>query len=276
MELTKFLLKPLYTAIVRWMAHEAPPPDFPLSDFERLRYEIKPSDIILIEGRTRISGIIKQITQSAWSHAAVYIGRLNDFWDESQKTHIRSFYTGDAREPLVVESVLGKGTVVTPLSFYRRDHLRICRPRGIAPKDAEHVIAYVVSRLGTEYDVRQLFDLARFFLPWGILPRRWRSSLFENKPGPAVKVICSTMIAEAFNSVRFPILPLVRESEGKVLQLVPVHPRLMVPKDFDYSPYFDIIKYPYISIDLEGTYRKLPWGDEGEFTKDREKITGTR
>jgi hypothetical protein len=40
--------------------------------------------------------------------------------------------------------------------------------------------------------------------------------------------------------------------------------RFCVPRDFDYSPYFEIIKYPYIDYitDKKG-YRKLPW--QGEF-----------
>ncbi|MBI4356458.1 MAG: hypothetical protein HY559_01065 [Gammaproteobacteria bacterium] len=274
MEWPLLLLNPLFKVIVRWLTQEeAPPPDFPLSDFERLRYEVRSADIILVEGRSRVSEIIKRITQSAWSHAALYIGRLHDLRDESLRARVRSFYSGEPHEPLIIESVLGKGTVVTPLAFYRRDHVRICRPKGISPVDAEKVVAYGIRRLGTEYDARQLFDLARFFLPWGILPRRWRSSLFERTPGPATKLVCSTMIAEAFNSVRYPILPLVKVQEGKILQLVPIHPRLMIPKDFDYSPYFDIIKYPFISIDLEGVYQKLPWGEENEFAKDRKQFS---
>ena len=39
-----------------------------------LRAYIKPGDILLIEGRNHISGIIKYLTQSTWSHAALYVG----------------------------------------------------------------------------------------------------------------------------------------------------------------------------------------------------------
>lgn len=256
------LLKPLFKTITRWLTHEFPPPDFPLSDIERLSYEIKPGDVILVEGRTRVAEVIKQITQSAWSHSALYVGRLYDIKDEALQARVREFYSGDPGTQLLVESILGKGTIVTPLERYRRDHLRICRPKGIAPRDAERVVAYAINRLGSAYDTRQLLDLARFFMPWSIMPRRWRSSLFEQSTGPAAKVVCSTMIAEAFGAVKYPILPLVKMKEGKILQLVPLLPRLMTPKDFDYSPYFEIIKYPFISLDLEGVYQKLPWGED--------------
>ena len=69
-------LNPLFNIFTRWLTHESPPPDFPLSDIERLSYEVRPADIILVEGRTRVSRVVQNITQSAWSHAALYIGRL--------------------------------------------------------------------------------------------------------------------------------------------------------------------------------------------------------
>ena len=72
-------------------------------------------------------------------------------------------YDGDAGDQLLVESLLGYGTIVRPLEVYRHDHLRICRPSGITHPDAQHVVRYAVSRLGVDYDVRQIFDLARFF-----------------------------------------------------------------------------------------------------------------
>ncbi|MFG1491737.1 hypothetical protein ABMA58_20975, partial [Oceanospirillum sp. HFRX-1_2] len=53
--------------IVNWLTHQRPAPEFPLSDFERIRYEVRPCDVLLIEGRSRVSDVIKMITQSPWS-----------------------------------------------------------------------------------------------------------------------------------------------------------------------------------------------------------------
>lgn len=39
------------------------------------------------------------------------------------------------------------------------------------------------------------------------------------------------------------------------------NPKLFTPKDFDYSPYFNIIKYPFIGLDELGIYRSLPWAE---------------
>ncbi|MEW8045856.1 MAG: hypothetical protein AB2805_05155, partial [Candidatus Thiodiazotropha sp.] len=49
------------------------------------------------------------------------------------------------------------------------------------------------------------------------------------------------------------------------------NPRLFTPKDFDYSPYFDIIKYPFLGLDDLGVYRRLPWGDDSILYNDNER-----
>ena len=41
---------------------------FTPSDPEHLRGVIEPGDVLLVEGNNRISGIIKYLTQSTWSH----------------------------------------------------------------------------------------------------------------------------------------------------------------------------------------------------------------
>ena len=67
------------------------------------------------------------------------------------------------------------------------------------------------------------------------------------------------MIAEAFGHIQFPILPLVKRIEGDRVQLFRRNPKLCVPSDFDYSPYFDIIKYPFLDFHHYAEQRLLPW-----------------
>jgi hypothetical protein len=235
----------------------------PRSDFDRLSYEIRPGDVLLVEGRSRVSEVIKTITQSQWTHSALYIGRLHDIEDEATREHVSWLYDGDPNDPLVIEALLGKGTIITPLHFYSKEHVRICRPSGLLRQDAKRVVAYAVKHLGRDYDVRQLLDLARFLFPYGILPRRWRSSLFEHNVGLPTRTVCSTMIAAAFSSVHFPILPVIhRNEDGKVI-MYKRNTRLYVPRDFDTSPYFDIIKYPLLGLNDLAVYRQLPWDTEG-------------
>lgn len=246
-------------SIVNWLTRKRPPREVPLSDFQRLSEELQPCDVILVEGRSRASEVIKLVTQSPWSHAALYLGRPQDIADASVRESIARHSGGNASEQLVVESQLGVGTVVRPLTEYRHDHLRLCRPAGLTDHDAQQVIGYAATRLGTAYDVRQVFDLLRFLFPWFLLPRRWRSSLFRQNPGVQTKTVCSTMIAEAFAAVQFPILPLVQRDDGEQLHLFRRNPKLCTPSDFDYSPYFEIIKYPFFDFSIHSSYRLLPW-----------------
>ena len=39
-----------------------------------LRRVLQPGDVLLVEGNTRVSVAIKYLTQSTWSHAALYVG----------------------------------------------------------------------------------------------------------------------------------------------------------------------------------------------------------
>src|SRR3990167_4680097 len=161
--------------LVSWLMKQNPSDKFPLSDFERIRYEIRPCDVLLIEGRSRVAEVIRTITQSTWSHDCLYIGRLHDIAHLETREHIlRAYPKIDPNAQLLIESILGKGTIVSPITDYQEDHIRICRPEGLARKDAQLVVDYAVSRLGIQYDVRQIFDLARFLFPWSIMPRRWR------------------------------------------------------------------------------------------------------
>src|SRR3569832_2440606 len=43
----------------RWLVKEQPLSDMPLCDFDRLSLEIRPCDVLLVEGRSRVSNIIK-------------------------------------------------------------------------------------------------------------------------------------------------------------------------------------------------------------------------
>lgn len=268
------LMQSLWDKAIAWLTDEHDDPTFPMSDFDRLRYEILPGDVILVEGRSRVGEIIKMVTLSSWTHSALYIGRLHNIEDPKLREVVKKFYQGDANDQLIIESLLGQGTIVTHINKYRDDHLRICRPHTMTLKDSQKVIAYAVRQLGTFYHVRQILDLARFMFPYSFLPRRWRSSLFEHNAGAPTHTVCSTMMADAFASIHFPILPVLhRDKEGN-LKIYKRNTNLITPKDFDYSPYFDVIKYPILEFDELSIYRKMPWGEDGIiFNNETEQFT---
>jgi hypothetical protein len=80
------------------------------------------------------------------------------------------------------------------------------------------------------------------------------------------------MIAESFAFVQFPILPLVKESEDDNLQLFRRNPKLCTPSDFDYSPYFEIIKCPFVDFRHDQDYHLLPWEGSSELSDEETKL----
>lgn len=266
----------IWTKVIEWLTEENTSESPYLSDFERLSYEIRPGDVLLVEGRSRVAEIIKIITLSSWTHAAMYIGRLYDIKDPEVRAYILTHYDGPEDEQLVFEALLGKGAIVAPLSQFKNFHLRICRPKGLSPKDAQHVIAHVANKIGNDYNIRELLDLGRFVFPYAFLPRRWRSSLFEHNAGQATRAVCSSMLAEGFASVRFPILPLLKHDAKGRITIHRRNHRLFTPRDFDYSPYFNIIKYPFYDFDELAVYRDLPWDKRGIPHNDSGDVTVRR
>jgi hypothetical protein len=221
---------------------------FTPSDPEALRATLKPGDVLLVEGSNNISGVIKYLTQSTWSHAALYVGAIGD----------RVTPEG---EPLVlVEANIGQGVVAAPLSKYSRYHTRICRPTGLTDDDRARVCAYAAERIGFDYDLKNIIDLMRYLFPLPV-PQRWRRCMIALGSGHPTRIICSALIAQAFETVRYPILPKVTrfESEAAREEILEIrHSSLYAPRDFDISPYFEVVK-PTLVNGFD--YKVMAWAD---------------
>lgn len=202
----------------------------------QLAAALRPGDVLLVEGESRISMAIKILTQSNWSHAALYVGpgRLGE---------------GPAA-PTLIEADLRGGVRAVELQAYAHMHTRICRPVGLAAAEIDRVIGYAIAQLGHRYDLKNLFDLARYLLPLPGLPLRWRRRMIAFGSGDPSRAICSTLVAQAFQQVRYPILPEITlrdalDTRGRHCQRELLHIRdhsLFVPRDFDISPYFAVVK----------------------------------
>jgi len=86
--------------------------------------------------------------------------------------------------------------------------------------------------------------------------------------GDPTRAICSTLIAEAFQQVRYPILPEILPGCPKncATEILTIrHHSLFVPRDFDLSPYFRIVK-PTLEGDFD--YTSLNWGESRGDTDD--------
>jgi hypothetical protein len=109
---------------------------FTPNDSTALRDTFRPGDVLLVEGNNHISGVIKYLTQSTWSHSALYVS--------------------------------------APLSKYKHYHTRICRPVGLSEADCEKVCRYASERIGLGYDLKNIIDLMRYLFPWPVTQRRRR------------------------------------------------------------------------------------------------------
>ena len=99
------------------------------NDMGKLSRKIRKGDVVLIEGRERISNLIKLFTQSQWSHSALYIGDELLRREPERREAILKKYGNNANK-LIIEAVVNDGVVVSPLDKYRDFNLRICRPIG--------------------------------------------------------------------------------------------------------------------------------------------------
>jgi Permuted papain-like amidase enzyme, YaeF/YiiX, C92 family len=221
---------------------------FTPSDPEALRQSLEPGDVLLVEGNSRISGVIKYLTQSTWSHAALYVGP------------VPGTNTRDGEPHVLIEAEVGEGVVSSPLSKYYSYHTRICRPVGLSQEDCETVCSYAIERIGFDYDFRNLIGLMRYLIPLPV-PQRWRRRMIALGSGNPTRIICSALIAQAFEVVRYPILPKITRLESaaarrEILQIR--HSSLYAPRDFDISPYFQIVK-PSLLENLN--YKFMDWAD---------------
>lgn len=217
-----------------------------------LREHLQPGDVLLVEGDKRISVAIKYLTQSTWSHAAIYVGDVKD----------DRLATTDGA--LLIEADMKNGVIAVPLSKYRALNTRICRPVNLTDEDRDEIVQFMVERLQMTYDLKHVFDLLRYLLPTPPVPVRWRRKMLSLGSGDPTRAICSTLIAQAFQSVQYPILPKIREEpngDGKgsrdLYQMR--HYGLFTPRDFDLSPYFEIVK-PTLKTDFD--YKSLEWYDD--------------
>lgn len=216
---------------------------------------LRPGDVLLIEGNTRISVAIKYLTQSTWSHAALFVGDALGTPNDGADRHC------------FIEADLRGGVRAVGIGQYAGLHTRICRPVGLSKQDVEKLVAYVVDRIGQSYDLRHVFDLARYLFPIPPVPARWRRRMLALGSGDPSRAICSTLIAEAFQSLRYPILPDITRSatndracqhcQREILHIR--HHSLYTPRDFDISPYFNVVK-PSLLHGFD--YHKLAWTDD--------------
>lgn len=200
----------------------------------RLAATLRKGDVLLVEGTSRFATAIRYLTQSTWSHSALCVSDAT---------------TSPDGRIMLIEADVVEGVRLMPLAFYARAHTRICRPVGLDAAEIDRLVEYATNRLGQQYDLHNIFDLARYMLGSPPVPSRYRRRMLALGSGEPTRAICSSLIAAAFETVRYPILPdieLMRGNDGDDSPLQEIlhirDSRLYAPRDFDVSPYFRIVK----------------------------------
>lgn len=209
----------------------------PATHSDRLLACLKPGDVFLVEGNSQISTAIKYLTQSTWSHAALYVG-----------DHLCALGGNPAH--CFIEADIVEGVRSVGIAEFSGLNSRICRPVGLSKLDCQKLTSYAIARLGNRYDLRNVIDLARYLFPTPPVPLQFRRRMLALGSGDPSRAICSTLVAQAFQSIRYPILPITNKRDvhhsncpGCIEEIHQVrHHSLFAPRDFDASPYFEIIK----------------------------------
>jgi hypothetical protein len=249
------------------------------ADLATLRQTLRKGDVLLVEGNQRISEVIKFLTQSSWSHSALYVGDELLRRHPERRAELVARFGADA-EHLLVEATMEDGVALSPISKYADFNTRVCRPFGLHPEHRRRIFDEVVAHIGVKYDVNHVLALARYFFPVSLIPRRMRQKALELGSRLTTDVICSKLIGRAFQNVGYPILPLIesptvppprrRFTERVFARRRPyraifraVSPDLITPRDFDLSPYFEIVKIN--SVEAEAfDYRRIQWAPAPE------------
>ncbi len=244
-----------------------------------LKEQLRPGDVILVEGDQRVSQVIRYLTQSSWSHSALYVGdELRRFKPELADALLAE-HGAEARH-LVLEATVENGVSCVPVAKYINYNLRVCRARGLRRQDLDRILGEVTSQLGRGYNVRHIFELGRYFFPVSLIPRRFRRAALTYGGEATRRVICTTMLARAFAHVGYPIVPRVtldavdaphtwfghmigRNGHSVRALYRKEDPALVTPRDFDLSPYFEIVKFNHLAAG-KFDYRRIEWATEEE------------
>lgn len=187
---------------------------------------LRRGDVLLTGGNTRMASIVRRITRSPWAHVAIYVGPLEAGPDPR----------------CIVEADVVAGVRTIRLSSLAGQRVRVLRPARVSEFDKSRLSEWIVARVGDPYDVVHAWSLGRCFLRMLFGPGRPSAGLpagpaRDSAGNGAARFICSTLLAQAFLLIGYPIIPTrlggPNSSEASHLYVI--------PEDFDRAPLFDVI-----------------------------------
>ncbi len=192
-ELVRYLSQP-----VRFAGPATP------ADSQSLAAMLDRGDVLLSDGNTRVAALVKRMTQSTWSHVSMYVGPLDEGPDPR----------------CIVEADLAAGVRSIRLSELNAAQVRVLRPIGLNDGDRCRLVNWVVSRIGSEYDLAHALVLGR-----------------NLKANSTTRFICCSLLANAFALVGYPILPV----SLRVDCTATMDHRSLTPGDFERASVFEVV-----------------------------------
>ena len=189
------------------------------TDPESLAAALRNGDVLLTEGNTRAAALVKRITRSTWSHVSMYVGPLEERPDPR----------------CIVEADIAQGVRSIRLSELEGLHVRVLRPIGLNDADRSRLAEWVVSQIGGEYDLKHAWVLARSFL--GMPPKPSIPLAPNGIAESATRFICSTLLANAFALVGYPILPIHTAATA----VSTADHQYVIPGDFERASVFEVV-----------------------------------
>ena len=180
----QYIRQAFYKGLVSYLVAPAsvtPAPEAPVRQRrEDLQSLMQPGDVILVAGKTRFASLVCRLTQSTWSHVAIYVG------------------PGHHADPTycVVEADVEAGVRFITLAELIDHDIQVVRASRLPQSSRQELIDYLLARVGLPYDLNHVIELARLVLfapsPLG----RWLSPKTMRRADPT-RAICSTLVAHA-------------------------------------------------------------------------------
>lgn len=180
----QYIRQAFYKGLVSYLVAPAsvtPAPETPVRQRrEDLQSLLQPGDVILVAGRTRFASLVCRLTQSTWSHVAIYVG------------------PGHHADPAycIVEADVEAGVRFITLAELVDHDIQVVRASRLPQTSRQELIDYLLTRVGLPYDLNHVIELARLVLfapsPLG----RWLSPKTMRRADPT-RAICSTLVAHA-------------------------------------------------------------------------------
>lgn len=261
----------LYEWLAERLQRQPESKDWPLGDLATQRAQLRPCDVLLVDGESRLDQRLKMISASRFSRALLYIGRPHDLVDPALRALLADYLPCEPDTQLVLDASLERGLRVRDLSHLDGLHLRVCRAQNLAGEERQDALRFAISRLGSGSQHSWSALALLWLLPWRLLHRPWRRRLFNHWANDLLRVITGTTAGEAFAFIQFPVHPLVKEASSGS-RLLRLQPRVFHAADFDHSPYFDVIKVPFLLQQIPAGFTAIPWkGNAGALAAEPER-----